>query len=53
MSQQDEAYNKYVTDSRIPCKYGIKCYQKNPVHHQKYKHPPDKKVVIVIKMNLN
>lgn len=47
MSQSDEAHNKYVNDPRIPCKYGIECYQKNPAHHQKYKHPPDKKVVTV------
>lgn len=25
-------------DSRLPCKYGAKCYQKNPVHHEKYRH---------------
>ncbi|CAH2002057.1 unnamed protein product [Acanthoscelides obtectus] len=35
-------YEKYVNDSRIPCKYGSKCYQKNPLHHEKYKHPPQK-----------
>ncbi|XP_015110622.1 histone PARylation factor 1 isoform X2 [Diachasma alloeum] len=32
----------YQKDSRIACQYGAKCYQKNPVHHQKYKHPPVK-----------
>lgn len=36
----DEEYEKYVKDSRIPCQYGVKCYQKNPMHHNKYKHPP-------------
>lgn len=32
----------FVNDPRIACKYGAKCYQKNPVHQQKYKHPPPK-----------
>ncbi|RZB40112.1 UPF0609 protein C4orf27 [Asbolus verrucosus] len=27
-------------DSRIPCKYGVQCYQKNLAHLNKYKHPP-------------
>lgn len=31
---------EYVKDPRIACKYGVKCYQRNPLHHQKYKHPP-------------
>lgn len=35
--EQSEASTK---DTRIPCRYGAKCYQKNPVHHQKYKHLP-------------
>uniref|UniRef100_A0A0A9XJM3 UPF0609 protein C4orf27 n=1 Tax=Lygus hesperus TaxID=30085 RepID=A0A0A9XJM3_LYGHE len=26
-------------DSRTVCKYGAECYQKNPVHLKKYKHP--------------
>ncbi|XP_071452817.1 histone PARylation factor 1 isoform X2 [Hetaerina americana] len=30
----------YKDDPRIPCKYGVKCYQKNKSHHEKYKHPP-------------
>lgn len=33
-------------DSRIPCRYGQKCYQKNPLHHQKYKHPPKRKLEV-------
>ncbi|XP_044763037.1 histone PARylation factor 1 [Coccinella septempunctata] len=33
----------YSEDPRIPCHYGRKCYQKNPNHHTKYKHPPDPK----------
>lgn len=27
-------------DNRPDCRYGADCYQKNPAHHQKYKHPP-------------
>ncbi|KAJ4446654.1 hypothetical protein ANN_13351 [Periplaneta americana] len=27
----------------MPCKYGLLCYQKNPTHHQKYKHPTKRK----------
>ncbi len=26
-------------DFRQDCKYGKDCYQKNPMHHQKFKHP--------------
>ena len=26
-------------DLRQMCKYGDKCYQKNPMHHQKFRHP--------------
>ena len=26
-------------DLRQMCKYGINCYQKNPMHHQKFRHP--------------
>ncbi|XP_014486536.1 PREDICTED: UPF0609 protein C4orf27 homolog [Dinoponera quadriceps] len=32
----------YNDDPRTPCRYGAKCYQKNPQHHNKYKHPPKK-----------
>ncbi|CAH2092249.1 unnamed protein product [Euphydryas editha] len=35
-----EEWQEYVKDSRTTCKYGIKCYQKNPEHHKQYKHPP-------------
>lgn len=31
--------------SRTDCKYGIKCYQKNPEHIKKYKHPLKKRKV--------
>ncbi|XP_012547401.1 histone PARylation factor 1 [Bombyx mori] len=34
-----EACNSNAEDSRTVCKYGEKCYQKNPEHHKKYKHP--------------
>lgn len=44
MSEKDEM-EKYVKDSRIPCKYGNKCYQKNSAHHEKYKHPIIKRKV--------
>ena len=30
----------YEDDPRTPCKYQTKCYQKNPDHHKKFKHPP-------------
>ena len=26
-------------DYRQMCKYGKDCYQKNPMHHQKFRHP--------------
>jgi len=32
----------YQKDSRVPCKYGRKCYQTNKEHTDKYKHPPSK-----------
>lgn len=28
--------------NRPPCKYGQDCYQKNPMHHEKFRHPGDK-----------
>ncbi|KMR04850.1 hypothetical protein RF55_407 [Lasius niger] len=40
MSSEDARSRKYKDDPRIPCQYGVKCYQKNPQHHSKYKHPP-------------
>ena len=37
--------NKNVTkDVRQMCKYGESCYQKNPMHHQKFRHPSKDKV---------
>ena len=32
--------DEYNNDKRTACKYGSLCYQKNPQHHTKYKHPP-------------
>ncbi|XP_046748246.1 histone PARylation factor 1 [Diprion similis] len=40
MPTSDELYEAYVKDPRIPCNYGVKCYQKNQIHRDKYKHPP-------------
>ncbi|KOC64422.1 UPF0609 protein [Habropoda laboriosa] len=43
MSDNEELqFKAYREDKRIPCRYGSKCYQKNPTHHEKYKHPPTK-----------
>lgn len=36
----DDYLIAYEKDSRTACQYGEKCYQKNPAHHNKYKHPP-------------
>ncbi|XP_073967174.1 histone PARylation factor 1 [Choristoneura fumiferana] len=35
-----EEWQAYLSDPRTICKYGEKCYQSNPDHHTKYKHPP-------------
>lgn len=35
-----DEWKEYVNNARTVCKYGAKCYQKNPEHHQKFKHPP-------------
>lgn len=37
---ENEAHFASKHDSRELCRYGAKCYQKNPLHHSKYKHPP-------------
>ncbi|XP_033364755.1 histone PARylation factor 1 isoform X1 [Bombus vosnesenskii] len=42
MSDKEKEFKAYKEDTRIPCQYGAKCYQKNAIHHQKYKHPPAK-----------
>ncbi|XP_059051365.1 histone PARylation factor 1 [Achroia grisella] len=40
-----DEWKDYDKDSRPACKYGSKCYQKNPTHHATYKHPPLQKRV--------
>ena len=37
-------------DVRQMCKYGGNCYQKNPMHHQKFRHP-SKDLIIDQKAN--
>ncbi|XP_060851100.1 histone PARylation factor 1 [Rhopalosiphum padi] len=37
-----EKFFAYQKDSRVPCKYGRKCFQTNKEHTDKYKHPPTK-----------
>lgn len=39
---------KYENDPRPECKYGTKCYQKNPEHSKKFKHPPPPKKLFSI-----
>ncbi|XP_057659575.1 histone PARylation factor 1 isoform X1 [Diorhabda carinulata] len=41
----DGENKKYQLDKRTLCKYGAKCYQKNPAHLKKYKHPIKRKMV--------
>lgn len=45
METNKQDMEKYVKDPRIPCKYGSKCYQKNQLHNDKYKHPPKRRTV--------
>lgn len=35
---------EYQDDPRTACKYGESCYQKNPQHHSRFKHPPKRKL---------
>ncbi|KAJ0179533.1 hypothetical protein K1T71_005245 [Dendrolimus kikuchii] len=35
-----DEWMEFTKDTRPICKYGVKCYQKNPEHHETYKHPP-------------
>ena len=32
-----------LKDNRQMCKYGAGCYQKNPMHLEKFKHPEKEK----------
>lgn len=36
-----DKWQEYVDDPRTVCKYGKNCYQKNPQHRDKFKHPPN------------
>jgi hypothetical protein len=51
MPETDPEREKYEEDSRTPCKYGVKCYQKNAAHLSKYKHPPQAKRKVNNKKN--
>lgn len=31
---------------KTDCKYGAKCYQQNPAHKEKYRHPGEEKVEV-------
>lgn len=37
----EEALPGQKRDYRLMCKYGKDCYQKNPMHHQKFRHPKE------------
>ena len=39
------------TDLRQMCKYGSNCYQKNPMHHQKFRHPVQETCDTIAKPN--
>lgn len=41
-SSEDESFEN---DPRTACKYGEKCYQRNPQHHKRFKHPTSKRKV--------
>ncbi|XP_054016590.1 histone PARylation factor 1 isoform X1 [Hylaeus anthracinus] len=49
MDSEQEQYKAYQEDPRIPCRFGVKCYQKNPIHHKTYKHPPAKDTQKIVK----
>lgn len=54
MSSTDDPYEVFIKDKRTPCNYGAKCYQKNPAHREKYKHPPVvDQVIYITNPNLN
>ncbi|XP_012279932.1 histone PARylation factor 1 [Orussus abietinus] len=40
MPSDINSYEEYKNDPRTACQFGVKCYQKNPAHHSRYKHPP-------------
>lgn len=41
----------FTNDTRKACKYGTKCYQKNPEHHKQFKHPPQLKAKVNKRQN--
>ncbi|XP_011640259.1 histone PARylation factor 1-like [Pogonomyrmex barbatus] len=44
-NNKDDQPLAYEDDPRTSCQYGAKCYQKNPQHHSKYKHPPKRETI--------
>lgn len=38
-------HNKKKSEEKPLCKYGSSCYQKNPEHRKKFKHPPEKVII--------
>jgi len=41
--ENTDPWEEYQNDTRSACKYGTGCYQKNPQHHKRFKHPPKRK----------
>lgn len=46
-----EERKDYTSDTRKACKYGTKCYQKNPEHLKQFKHPPQLKAKVNKRQN--
>ena len=44
MSGEFETRNEESEDASQMCKYGTKCYRKNPAHFEEYRHPGKYKV---------
>ncbi|CAL4121319.1 unnamed protein product, partial [Meganyctiphanes norvegica] len=44
IKENTDLWEEYQNDTRISCKYGLGCYQKNPQHHKRFKHPPKRKI---------
>lgn len=42
--EMSDPETEYQDDPRTACKYGESCYQKNPQHHNRFKHPPKRKL---------
>lgn len=43
-NENPDPWEEYQNDTRVACKYGAGCYQKNPQHHGRFKHPPKRKI---------